>query len=330
MRRTRALVMRFALVAVSVVVGAGAIILFDPWPSEPSEPYGPLGETGVETVEVTRRDVSVVISIDATTVAGPEYVVVAPETGRVNLAFEQALGHHPTLAPTDEPTEEPDEETPSEPGDEAGENDPGPGNDGDLTPVETPVTAEQLLLRMDSGAEVKAPATGVFVNWLVPDGTEVKQGTPVAVLKYGGFALVGSLPATDAYRLMDGVLSAVGSIVKGPSGFDCELLQAHETTEAEPEAVPRVVCAIGDDVRVFPSLPGRLALDSGQSEDVLTLPVTAVSGGADIGEVGYVADDGSTEVRTVSLGVTDGAVVEIVDGLEEGATVTATPPPLVR
>ena len=43
-----------------------------------------------------------------------------------------------------------------------------------------------------------------------------------------------------------------------------------------------------------------------------------------------IADDGSTEVRTVSLGVTDGAVVEIVDGLEEGATVTATPPPLVR
>lgn len=75
---------------------------------------------------------------------------------------------------------------------------------------------------------------------------------------------------------------------------------------------------------------GQIALRSGQVSDVLTLPVTAVSGSADMGEVWVVDDEGEATIRQVRLGATDGARVEIVSGLEEGARVYAVPPPLVR
>jgi hypothetical protein len=199
------------------------------------------------------------------------------------------------------------------------------GSDGEVRQGAT-------LFRMGSG-DVEALVAARLKRWLVPDGGSVSSGVPVVELQYIGFGLLGSLPATDAYRLLAGDLSATGSIAGGPAGFDCPVLQM-PSIEADPEVVstagPMVICAIPQDVRAYPDLQGQIAITSGQVADVLTLPVTAVSGAADRGEVSVVLVDSSVTIRQVGLGATDGAIVEITTGLEEGMRVLASPPPLVR
>jgi membrane fusion protein, macrolide-specific efflux system len=188
------------------------------------------------------------------------------------------------------------------------------------------------LFRMGS-EDVKAPVTARFERWLVPDDANVGSGVPVVELRYMGFGLVGSLPSTDSYRLLSGNLTATASIIGGPAGFRCPVLQVPSVkadSGATPSASPVVMCAIPPDVRAFPDLKGQIAVTSGQVTNVLTLPVTAVSGAADRGEVSVVLDDGTVVIRQVGLGATDGAIVEITAGLEEGTRVLASPPPLMR
>jgi multidrug efflux pump subunit AcrA (membrane-fusion protein) len=60
----------------------------------------------------------------------------------------------------------------------------------------------------------------------------------------------------------------------------------------------------------------------GQVDDALVIPVTAVQGGAGSGTVWVDAGDGSEpEERPVTLGVNDGVIVEVTDGLAEGDSI---------
>ena len=55
------------------------------------------------------------------------------------------------------------------------------------------------------------------------------------------------------------------------------------------------------------------------AENVLTVPITAVEGTAETGNVYVVLVDGGTELRPVTLGLSDGINVEVKkDGLSEG------------
>jgi hypothetical protein len=48
------------------------------------------------------------------------------------------------------------------------------------------------------------------------------------------------------------------------------------------------------------------------------IPLSAVLGQADKGQVTVVSDDGKREVRTVKLGINDGTKVQVIDGLQAG------------
>ena len=60
-----------------------------------------------------------------------------------------------------------------------------------------------------------------------------------------------------------------------------------------------------------------MAIDAGRAEDVLVVPVTAVRGLVGKGTV-WVVDGGKPTPTEVTLGLSDGKVVEIKKGLEEG------------
>jgi hypothetical protein len=247
------------------------------------------------TAQVVRGDIEVVVAVEAVTIAAPSFVLRAPEKGTVQI--------------------------------------PAGRSRNDDVPV-----AETIFRTADH--DVTSPVPTRVEEWLVPDGGWVTSGLPVVRLTYPGFALVGTMPPADAYRLVNGDLTATGQIEGGPAGFECSVLHAPSATSEGQNAAnaeardatrgPGVVCAIPPDVRAYADLPGQIALRSGQVSDVLTLPVTAVSGSADAGEVWALDDQGEATVRKVRLGANDGARVQIVDGLAEGARVVATPPPLVR
>lgn len=276
-----------AVTVILAVGGAlGVVAVYGGQQRAPGEPYVPPADQS--TVTVVRRDITVVVAVEAVTSPLPAFTLVAPAAGRI---------HRLAALDTDDSVE-----------------------------------AGAEILRVGSSV-VSSPARARFVRWLVPDGGTADAGVPLVELLYVGHGLVGSLPAADAYRLLSGSLSARGSIVGGPAGFDCPVLSAPSVEPGiEPllRSSPRVVCAIPGDVRAFADLPGQIALSSGQVEDVPALPVTAVSGRADTGEVSVVLRDGTISIQRVGLGATDGAFVEITSGLEVGAVVLTTPPPAVR
>lgn len=190
-----------------------------------------------------------------------------------------------------------------------------------MAPVAGKVHREGALFTVD-GVAAQVPVPAAFDRWLVPDGATVAAGVPVAQLIYAGFGEVATLPPQDAYRILAGELKARANIAGGPGPFDCPVLAAPAETGAA------VVCAIPLSVRAFAGLAGTVAVSSRQARQVLALPVTAVSGTVQAGEVAVVAPDGRVTVQPVVLGVTDGSYVEIADGLAEGTKVLASAPPL--
>jgi hypothetical protein len=81
-------------------------------------------------------------------------------------------------------------------------------------------------------------------------------------------------------------------------------------------------------VHAVAGLRATLAVQSAVARHVLVLPIQAVAGSAQQGEVNYVAPDGSVHIRSVALGITDGAVVEIKVGLKAGDRVLTNAPHL--
>jgi Membrane-fusion protein len=81
-----------------------------------------------------------------------------------------------------------------------------------------------------------------------------------------------------------------------------------------------VVCAVPTDQQVFAGLKATLGVQAGSATDALVVPTTAVKGGSGTGVV-WVDVDGEPEERTIELGVTDGSLVQVVSGLEEGDTI---------
>jgi multidrug efflux pump subunit AcrA (membrane-fusion protein) len=79
-----------------------------------------------------------------------------------------------------------------------------------------------------------------------------------------------------------------------------------------------VKCRIPAEVTVFPGLTAEIIISGGFAENVLVVPTTAVEGTAGTGNVYFLLPDGTTELRPVTLGLTDGINVEIVEGLAEG------------
>lgn len=184
-----------------------------------------------------------------------------------------------------------------------------------------------------SGTAVTAPRQVELLRWLVPDGSAVSSGTAIAEVRLVGFAVEANVEASDSYRLLAGSeLTGSASIDVGPGPFDCPIVQPSGTDveESNPDVevlTTTVLCLIPDEVRSVTDVPATLLVSNAVVENALILPVTAVRGLVDTGEVNLI-ENGSVVVQPVELGVTDGVNIEIVAGLGEGDEVSSEAPPL--
>lgn len=173
--------------------------------------------------------------------------------------------------------------------------------------------------------KVTAPAAGVVSAISVIVGESVLVGDVIGQVAPPTFRVSGPLPPEQRYRLLDEPTEAQVSILGGPAPFTCTglaittALEGAESGDGGGQASGTTVsCAVPPDVRVFPGLSAELVLAGGIAEGVLVAPTTAVEGTTDKGNVHVIMPDGSTQVRSVTLGLNDGFNVEIVDGLKEG------------
>ncbi len=191
------------------------------------------------------------------------------------------------------------------------------------------VVAGQVLFTVKQTEPVKkidvvAPEAGELTSFELVKGQAVTLGAEVAKLSPARFHLVGTIDPVLLYRLVGAPTEGQVTIQCGPAPFTCTGLKV----QVAEDGTTSVVCAVPTDQQVFAGLKATLGVQVGAASDVLVLPTTAVKGGAGTGIV-WVDAGGEAEEREIQLGVTDGTLVQVVSGLEEGDTVRQFVPGIV-
>lgn len=196
----------------------------------------------------------------------------------------------------------------------------------------------------DSGTDVTAPMPPVALSDRQTVALTTKTIVPVvsadaSVVQDGdSWLLEAPAPSADlAYRLMDPPVGVKALIDGGPSGFTCEwaglgqagagaAMVVPSAKELAPSALSVTMrCKIPEDVRVVAGLTGIMVLQMDTPTEATVLPVTAVLGSFANGQVIVVHEDGTTELRPVSPGVSDIYNIEVVSGLEADEQVLLYP-----
>jgi macrolide-specific efflux system membrane fusion protein len=186
-------------------------------------------------------------------------------------------------------------------------------------------------------ATVTSPAAGTLSALPALVGQVFAVGDAVGQVAPPTFNVSGTLPPAQLYRLINRPTEALVTITGGPAPFACTGLTITSPlagataapgdtsvdggAPAAPAGSPTVRCAVPAGVTVFAGLAANIVIAGGSVENALVVPITAVEGTAGTGNVYFVVDDGSTEVRPVTLGLNDGKSVQVLTGLEEGDTV---------
>ena len=193
------------------------------------------------------------------------------------------------------------------------------------------VTAGQGIFRLKTAAgtsEVIAPANGIVVSIAVEEGQAISIGDELAVVAPAAYVAQAQVAPELLYRLYREPDEIAVQIDHGPAPFACTF----ESLGTDPgggnplDAPVYLTCAVPRDVRVFAGIRARVVVTTGHVQNVVTVPVEAVSGGADTGLVWVVGTNAQSSPRTVTLGLTDGVRIQIVSGLTIGDRILEFPP----
>jgi macrolide-specific efflux system membrane fusion protein len=169
---------------------------------------------------------------------------------------------------------------------------------------------------------VVSPIAGTLTTFPVLVGQTFTVGDDVGRVSPPSFNVSGTLAPEQQYRLLTQPTEATVTITGGPAPFTCtglQIIAAPPSSDGTPgTGGPTVRCTVPGDVRVFSGLGAQMVVAGGIAENVLVVPMTAVEGSAETGNVYFVLPDGSTELRPVVLGLNDGVKVEVKEGLADG------------
>lgn len=187
---------------------------------------------------------------------------------------------------------------------------------------------------------ITSSAAGVLTSVKVLDKQLVAVGDVLATVSPGTLSVSAPLTQGDQLRLLAPPTAATVSVQGGPAPFACvgltigvpEGTATPEQSPPDPYAPPVdpnsmstgaiAKCAVPPGTTVFAGLSASIDIEAGLAAGVLVVPVTAVEGSVDSGNVWVVEAEGAEAVLThVVLGLTDGFLVEVREGLTEGAQI---------
>jgi hypothetical protein len=296
------------LVLVSVLAGCNATTQAPVPVPESSSSY---------TVSVQVGSIDSVVTLDATVVANPAYVISTPHSGRISYtdgsaSVSAASARIATIS-----------------------------DSGLSWDVLLPPFSEGPRWMVPSGALV---TQGLPVASATYDGFAVEATVPNNLL-YRFYGPVSDLNAEIKQGPGPFKCSAIGSIGSGSDGSVGS--GADPATGAEKTTGPavsmgtgspiqpvrpsvngpvQILCAPPRELSLFAGMEAILAATTAHAKDVLVLPVQAVAGSSQTGKVRLVLSNGTTEDRDVSLGITDGSHIEIKSGVKQGDVVQVPGP----
>lgn len=167
--------------------------------------------------------------------------------------------------------------------------------------------------------DVAAPAAGALVSL---DRGQFEKGAVISQIQPGG--LRGRLAVPDPsvlYRFLDPPETLNARILGGPGTFPVTF----GSVDYDPGTqTSTVLVGIPADVSAFPGLAVVVVFGFGATGEVATLPLTAVRGRTERGQVVAVQTDGTHQVVDVVLGASDSLVIQ-VEGIEPDQDVLRYP-----
>lgn len=288
--------------------------------AQSEDPLQPSVEVVEPQVAVTTGTVTNTVTVSASVVADPAAQVRATMAGTVH----RVLAQEGQAVAADTPVLELRSETPVEP--------------TVTTDAETGMQTVKENKPKVRTETVRAGTAGVLHLTVLKDQV-VAVGDAVGSVAPGTLSVQGTLTPDQQYRLINAPGEGTVTLKGGPAPFVCTGLRigaaAQDPAAAEdpaaagaagaagatPAASGTVTCAVPAGVTAFPGLGADIEIVNGTAEGALLVPVTAVQGSVQNGNVWVVAEDGSTEQRAITLGLTDGEHVQVAEGLSEGDTV---------
>ncbi|MEU4423775.1 efflux RND transporter periplasmic adaptor subunit [Actinoplanes sp. NPDC024001] len=213
--------------------------------------------------------------------------------------------------------------------------------------------------------EVTIPKNSTMAGRLMNDRSVVTEGMPIVSARHAGYAIVADIDSAQAYRISGAVTSVQAQIKNGPGPFKCKArgtiaaLPAGTIPEPPPPPSPttgpsgapaapkpqpepeqeagsegseatgmQLVCTAPKSVKLINGAAVTLDVVTEKADDVLVLPVEAVAGSQGKGKVDIVGPDGTRKTVDVTLGLTDGKVVQIKKGLTGDESIAVPGPNL--
>lgn len=193
---------------------------------------------------------------------------------------------------------------------------------------------------------ITAPVSGT-AHVSVLAGQAVSIGDQIGSVDPGTLSVSGTLTAAQQYRLIAPPTEAEVTLAGGPAPFTCTGLRLGGTNSGSGSsgssggggsgvsvgglgtdtgtgtdvATGTIACAIPPGTTAFTGLGATIAITNGTATDAVVVPITALQGTFQKGKVWVVGDDGAPTERDVSLGLTDGTVVQVTEGLTVGEQV---------
>jgi multidrug efflux pump subunit AcrA (membrane-fusion protein) len=284
--------------------------------SSPAGPGAPTLELTSPIVPVARGTVENIVTVQGTVVADAALPVKATAAGTVRRILVKA-GTAVTAGQALLEIRSEEERPPVV----------GTGPDG--SPTSTPQSPRVRTVT------VSAPGTGTLASVDVLVDQIVAVGDVVGKVSPGTLSVTATLTQTDQFRLLAPPATAEVEVQGGPAPFTCTGLvlgtpapdagQPPQDDGGMPGAPASggttARCAVPAGTTVFAGMGATMRVQAGLAEDVLVVPVTAVQGSVQQGNVWVVGDDGAHQERAVTLGLTDGEQMEVREGLSEGEQV---------
>ncbi|MET8153617.1 efflux RND transporter periplasmic adaptor subunit [Actinoplanes sp. NPDC049668] len=303
-------------VSIAVIALAGCTSS-DPDAQTPDlEPRG----TVLTTVKPTRQDLTNSISLAGKVAINPVFGIVAPKSGELRYL----------------------------------QRPPSPTQYDQETWVAT-------VWRKGKPYSVEIPAGATMAGRLMEDRAEVTAGMPVVSARHIGYGIVADIDSAMAYRISGAAKSVEGQIKNGPGPFKCKPLgtiaalpagtipeppptspapNASGAPEPQPEPEApggaegseptglQLVCTAPSGVKLINGAAVTLNLVTGKADNALVLPVEAIAGSQGRGKVDVVGEDRVRKTVDVTLGLTDGKMVQIKSGLKGDETIAIPGPNL--
>lgn len=274
-----------------------------------SDALEPTGQVVEPTVTVESATITNTVSVAANVVTDPSVQVKATLAGTV-LKLVAADGQ---AVAAGDPVLTIRQETPQD-----------PVVTTDPTTGEQTTTERKPIVKTET---VKASVGGTLSLPTLKDQV-VSVGDVVASIAPGTLSVTGTLTPDQQYRLISAPTEAQVKLKGGPAPFTCTGLRigpaATGTTGSSGDdgsattSSGTITCAIPAGVTAFAGLGADLQVTNGTAEGP-AVPVSAVQGTVQTGNVWVVASEGAEpEERAVTLGLTDGQLVQVVDGLAVG------------